>query len=244
MIEYKPIKIFFNLGKINIYSWGVLVAFAFLITYILCSYKAKKEKLDEKIITNLFLIGIIFGFIGSRILYAIENGFDNFYAIWEGGLSWYGGFLLAYLAIFIYIKKKNLSSRYLEIIALFLPLGHAIGRIGCFLNWDDYGKVTNLAWGIKVGNDDPRHPTQIYEIIANIIIFLFLFFLDKKKKNKFIIKSYLFFYPLARFFIDFFRESKTYFSLTLAQWISLIIIFILVFLEIIKFIKNKKNKTK
>ncbi|MEM4647793.1 MAG: prolipoprotein diacylglyceryl transferase [Candidatus Pacearchaeota archaeon] len=249
MIEHRPINILFSIGKLNIYSWGTIVALAFLIVYILCIRKIKKEKLEERIINDLFIIAIIFGFLGARFLYAIENGFDNFYAVWHGGLSIYGGLLLGFFSIFIYLKIKKISLRYIEIIALFLPIGLAIGRLGCFINWDDYGIPTNLPWAIKVGDDAPRHPSQIYEIIVNLGIFLILFFIDKKdrkkiKKNKEdelkLTKWFLFLYPITRLFLDFLRDSARYVGLTLAQWISIAILACLFLLILIKKFKNIK----
>jgi len=244
MIEYTPIRILFRLGNIKIYSWGFLVALSFLIAILLSYKKAKKEKLEPDNIFNIALLALIFGFLGARLLFTFENGFNNFFALWQGGLSWYGGFLLAFLAIFTYLKIKKLPLRYLEIVTLFLPLAHAIARVGCFLNWDDYGKPSNLPWAIKVANDLPRHPTQLYEVVSNLIIFGFLLFLDKKKKGKVIIPTYLISYSLVRFLIDFLRESQRYLALTLAQWISLAVILIVSMTLIVKFIKDKRENKK
>lgn len=250
MIKYTPLKILFNVGNFSVYSWGFMVAIAFLSTYILSIRKAKKENLNEDQITIMFIIAVITGFVGARILYSLENGFENFFYIWSGGLTWYGGFILAAISIFLYAKKNKISMRYLEIATLYLPLGHAIARIGCFLNWDDYGIATGLPWGIKVPNDVVRHPTQIYSSIINLIIFFILTRIDKKKgKNKSIKKTkkvelptlfviYLFLYSIARFLLGFLRESERYINLTLSQWLSLAVLaFSLIF-----FIMEKRNK--
>jgi len=244
MIQFTPIR-YIEIFNIKIYVWGLFVLISILITFFLVYKRVKKEKLDEKIIYDLFLISIIFGFLGARILYAIENGFEDFFYIQKGGLSWYG-FLLAYFMIFLYLKIKKVSFRYLEIIAIFLPLAQAIGRIGCFLNWDDYGVYTSLPWGIKV-DDFPRHPSQLYESFTCLLIFFVLLFIDKKKtKKNIIVKAYFLLYSFSRFILDFLRDSSRYFGLTLAQWISLIILiftsFVISFdLKRHSFKKIKKN---
>ncbi|MEM2932960.1 MAG: prolipoprotein diacylglyceryl transferase [Candidatus Pacearchaeota archaeon] len=251
MINYHPTPTL-NLGPITLHTWGIAVAISFLLAMILIHKKAKKEGLEknfsESKTIDLLLIAIISGFIGARLLYAIEYGFQDFFIIWRGGLSWYGGLLLGTIAIVSYIKIKNIPFRYLELIALFLPISFAIARIGCFLNWDNYGLPTNLPWGVKVGNDLPRHPNQIYESLSSILIFFILFYIDKKQQDKkikkvrkdklILVPLFLFSYSLIRFLLDFLRDSPRYFDLTLAQWISLAIMIALFINFIIKkFIK-------
>ncbi len=253
MINYSPVKVIFSIDGIKIYSWGSLVFLAFLLVAMLIHKKAKNERLNSEQaeilneIINFMLIIFVSGFIGARLFYAFENGFSDFLKIWQGGLSWYGGLLFSFLAIFIYTKAKKLPFRYIELIAIFLPLGFALARIGCFLNWDDYGKPTNLPWGIKVEGDVARHPSQIYEAIASVIIFSVLFIIDKKqakqmkqkvKRKLFMTELYFFLYAFIRFWLDFVRDAKTYFGLTFAQYISLAILIFLGFYEIKRFIKK------
>ena len=116
-------------------------------------------------------------------------------------------------------------------IAPYLALCHAIGRIGCLLVGDDYGKPTDLPWGIAFPNGLPPtlvpvHPTQIYESLAYFMIFLYLY------KNRFIkqysgiqISKYFIFVGISRFLIEFIRVNPKYaIGLSGAQLISLIMI--------------------
>lgn len=259
MFQYTPPKVLFSFGKLNVYSWGLMAAVAIIVVIFLSFRKAKKENLDGKEIFFIGLLMLSFGLIGSRLLYAFENGFSNFFAFYEGGLSWYGS-LLGLLAGLIYIKTKKLPMRYLEIVFIFIPLGLAIGRLGCFLNWDDYGKITNSIFAVKVGNDMPRHPSQLYESVASLVMFVIIFIIDKKRyKNKkkykkhtnekhqiyriFNIPFFLFFYSFTRFFLDFLRESNTYYGLTLAQYISLAIIFVLLIFFCFNIKKKRTRRT-
>jgi len=233
MIEFNPIH-HLTIFNIKIQVWGLLALISIMLAFFLVYKKVKKEGLDTGVVYDLLLISIIFGLLGARLFYAIENGFEDFFYLHKGGLSWYG-FLLAYLAILVYLKIKKLPFRYLEIIVIFLPLAHAIGRIGCFVNWDDYGIYTNLPWGIKVNDDLPRHPSQLYESLSNLLIFFILFFVDRNKKvkngltkknltkNLTLIHIYFLLYPFFRFFLDFLRDSARYFGLTFSQWISIAI---------------------
>lgn len=260
MITYTPPRILLSFKGINVYSWGVTGFLAFIVTGILVYSKVKKEKLNANEVFNLMLIVFFAGMIGARSLYAIENRLSilDFFAFIKGGLSWYGGLILGAFSLMAYLKLKKLPLRYIEIIALFLPIGLAIGRLGCFLNWDDYGLPTNLPWGIKVANDPPRHPSQIYEAVASLAIFSILFYIDKiyvdkiyvdkkqkkgKELNKLkLTKSFFLLYSIARFFLDFLRDSTRYAGLTLAQWISLGIILVLFILFAKEEGKNLKIK--
>jgi phosphatidylglycerol:prolipoprotein diacylglycerol transferase len=248
MIYYKPLQVLLQIGKIKIYSWGLFAALAFLATTLLCYVKAKKEGLKQNEVLNIAIILFVSGMLGSRLLYAMENGFSDFLKFWGGGLSWYGGLLLGFFSLLAYIKAKKLSSRYIELVALFLPLGLAIGRIGCFLNWDDYGTYTSLPWGIKVANDLPRHPSQLYEALACLAIFSVLFAVDKKKKKRkqpwLITKLFFVFYAIARFLLDFLRDSYRYAGFTLAQYISVALLLAIFLIHFTPKIYKKIYKSK
>jgi len=122
-------------------------------------------------------------------------------------------------------------------VAPYLALGHSIGRIGCFLVGDCYGKVCNLPWAMSFPNGIPPtldyvHPTQLYESLLGFLIFLYLIMIRKKyyseadpKKNGFVMYEYLFLAGFARFIIEFIRVNPTYsLGLSGAQFISIIMI--------------------
>lgn len=258
MIDYRPIRILFEIGDIKIYSWGFMFFLAFMISFLFFYKKARKVMSEEKIYNFvLFLfLGILFG---SRLTYVILNlkEFSNllsFFYFWDGGMVSYGGIIGGLIFSYIYTKRKKINFwKLADIASPYFALGLAIGRIGCFLNWDDYGIVSSLPWAIKVANDIPRHPTQIYLSALNLIIFIILIKLDSLKnpnKNLGLFKRegtifllFLILYSLVRFFIDFIRSHPTsqyIFYLSVHQ-----IFFVVLFFVSLFFFYNKiKEKVK
>lgn len=222
MISYDPIPVLFSIGNLKIRSWGVMLALAFIVALVFMLKGAKKKKIPEKHIWNVWLLCLIGGIAGARILYVLLNINDyiakpfEILQIWQGGLASYGGIALAILFVFMYVKKNKLSfADVTDIIAPYLALGFAIARIGCFLNWDDFGIASSLPWAIQVAGDVARHPTQLYLSILDFILFLGLIKINRLKENKTrftkvpTLAVFLFFYAIIRLAIEPLRVYDT-----------------------------------
>jgi len=233
-----------KLGPLTIYSYGLFVAIAFLAGIFLAVKGAKKRNISTEQIYDLIFYIIIASISGARIAYVIEywHNFDSFidiFKIWEGGLSFIGGLIGALIAVFAYVKLKKLNFwKTADIFAPALALGHAIGRIGCYLTGLHIGKLTTVPWAVMV-NNELRHQTALYDIIAESANFLILWKLRTKKAfDGFLFLLYLMMYSTERFVIDFFRADPLYYGLTATQW-SLIFVFLIAgFL----FIRYKKTE--
>jgi phosphatidylglycerol:prolipoprotein diacylglycerol transferase len=234
MIIYAPHKILFEIGFLKFPSYGFMLAIALLSGFAFAYFRQKDEKKRDHVLASfvLAILGTIFGSRGLFVLLNIGYFITNpgeIIAAWDGGLVFYGGFLLSLLLMFIYFKINKLNT--LEYLEMFLPsvaLGLAITRIGCFLNWCCYGIQSSLPWAIKVGSDVARHPTQIYSSIFDFALFLFLWRFGKKKHTQGLIAALFFIlYGIFRFLIDFIRyyDNVYYFGfLTAFQIISLVFI--------------------
>lgn len=208
-----------KIGPFTIYSYGLMLALAFLFSVSLAKAEAKRQKLNSQIIFNFCLISFIFGIIGGRIFYIVEN--IAYYLrdpleiimLQHGGLSWFGGLFAGALSGVLYLKNKEESIyKILDLIAPFLALAQAIGRIGCLLNGCCFGRTVV--------------PIQIYSSLFLLLIFMALRFLQAhshKKGEVFFV--YLMLYCLKRFFIEFWRMDNPviFFRLTLFQLISIVI---------------------
>ena len=160
----------------------------------------------------------------------ISLGIQNFGA----GLVFLGGFIGGVLAITLYTRKNNLNWLVVvDWLAPLLALGHGIGRIGCFLVGDDYGKATDLPWAIAFPNGIPPtqvavHPTQLYEMTCYFLIFIYLRYLVSTRKDRFsgqIFFEFLFLHGLSRFLVEFVRINPKYLlGLSGAQIISAIMV--------------------
>ncbi|MCR4663389.1 MAG: prolipoprotein diacylglyceryl transferase [Endomicrobiaceae bacterium] len=218
----------FSIGKITIYTYGVLVALGFFIgmQYIV---KYSKDIITKQQVYDLLFYIILIGIIGARLFYVIldlpyykSNPLEIF-QVWKGGLVYYGGFISVLLFAFLYCKYKKINIvKLMDVFAPALALGHTFGRIGCFFSGCCYGKNTDCFLAIS-----QKHPTQLYEAFGNLIIFFILHnSLKKSHKDGYIFVLYMLLYSILRFFVEFFRgddRGMFLFGLSPAQNISIII---------------------
>ena len=181
--------IFLSLGDFHIYWYGIMYLIAFLMALLLGNLYIKNEviKIDRHQFSDLLFYCFLGVFIGGRLGYSLfynlsstlDNPLTIFY-LWNGGMSFHGGFFGVLVSI-IYFSKKNKVSFFLisDFIVKLAPIGLFTGRIGNFINGELWGKPTDLAWGVVFPKIDglPRHPSQIYEaFFEGVVLFLILNF--------------------------------------------------------------------
>ncbi len=148
----------FKIGPFTVYSYGLMLGIAFIVSSYILTKEFERRKLNPALATEITLLAIVFGIVGSKALDLIENwsSFINnpLIAFSPGGLTFYGGLILATIAIAIYLRKKKISFLFIgDAIAPSLILAYGIGRIGCQLAGDgDYGIPTSLPWGTNFAN--------------------------------------------------------------------------------------------
>lgn len=240
-----------QIGPFAVYSYGLLLVLAFFTATFLAQRKALTLGVNPQIIFDITFAALVAGIIGGRLFYVLTH--LNYYIneplsilkLWEGGLSWFGGLLSGFIVASIYIKRNKLKVvKILDLLAPFLALAHSIGRIGCLLNGCCYGIESR--WGIYF----PVHnkilvPTQLYSSLALLAIFIILRVIqDRPHKNGEIILSYLIFYSVWRFIIEFWRaeESAVLWGLTRFQLISLVVLIISLFIAIKKTKNNAQTQ--
>jgi phosphatidylglycerol:prolipoprotein diacylglycerol transferase len=209
--------ILFKIGPVTVYSYGTLLAVALFAGLYLGRYELKRRKMNPDIAYDLILAIAIGGIVGARLFYII--GHWQYYGshlseviqVQKGGLVFYGGLLVGGAAVFWVIQRQHLDMwKVADALAAPIALGTAIGRIGCLLQGCCYGLPTKLPWGINFF-DIPRHPTQLYELLFDLAIFLGLFFYLEKgeilREKGSLFLSYLMIYSFGRFFLEFLRAS-------------------------------------
>ena len=238
--NFNPIAIDFWFIKISWYALsyvgGILLSWYLILKII----KIKEINISNKIISDLIsncMIGIILGGrLGYVIFYNPEYYFENLIEvlkIWNGGMSFHGGFIGVILAI---IYSSNTSKIpiiiFSDLISIVSPIGIFFGRIANFVNGELFGRITKHNFGIIFPNGGklPRHPSQLYEaFFEGLILFLIMIFLMTKskffEKKGFLTASFIFFYGFFRFFIEYFREPDghiglIYFDFTMGQILS------------------------
>ncbi|MCM8784339.1 MAG: prolipoprotein diacylglyceryl transferase [Candidatus Omnitrophica bacterium] len=226
--------IIFHIGPLSIYSYGLMLALAFIISTSLAKKKAREEGFSPDLIISLSGYLLLGGLIGARIAYVLLNleEYKNYplqvFMLQRGGLCYYGALLGGLVGGIIFLKKYKISfSRISDFISPYISLGQAVGRIGCFLRGCCYGKETSFFIRIRFPEElIYRHPTELYAALLNFLIFLVLS--KRYKKRKFrgeIFLLYLMLYSAKRFFLDFLRGDlpPLYFGLTIFQSISIFV---------------------
>ncbi len=212
-------------GPFTVTTWGFFVALGFLAGLFFIAKEAKRRGLDIDEVYTFALISIVAGLLGARIGWIITEGwginFREALRFWGGGLIWHGGIIGALLGTYAYAVFKKINFlKYADVFAIGIPLGHAIGRIGCFFGDYHLGRVTEVPWAILV-NGEPRHPVTLYELIFLVPLFLILWKIRKKEKfDGWMLGIYILSYAAIRFLLDFFRTDPTYLGLTVAQYVS------------------------
>ena len=209
-----------NIGKIHIYSYGLMIAIGIVVGLFLARRQAAREGIDPNKIIDIAFYLLVAALIGSRLLFVLTNVkeyVDNpldIFKIWEGGLVFYGGLIPAVAIGIWYIKRLGLPLwQVFDIFAPSVAIGHAFGRIGCFLAGCCHGTPSSLPWAVTF--TDPRslapqgiplHPTQLYSSLSLFAIFAFLVWLRKRKTFPGeLLWSYTLVYSIFRFFMEFLR---------------------------------------
>jgi len=254
-------------SNIHINSYFVFVSLGIVIGCLFLVFYRKDMRKYRNDLFYCFLYAFIGIIIGSKLLYIILvlKYLIADPSLWlhvlEGGLVFYGGVIGGMIGALIYIRTYNMPMLdFLDSAAMGIPIGHAIGRLGCLVGGCCYGKATDCALGIIYPESNLAapslikvHPVQLYESIANLAIFLILLLVFSKHKRKGLISGvYFILYGIARFVLEFFRADfrGNIGILSTSQFISVFIIIIGIILVYGKYndklesIFSKKNKEK
>ncbi|MDX9787329.1 MAG: prolipoprotein diacylglyceryl transferase [Desulfobacterales bacterium] len=209
-----------KIGPVSIYTYGLFVALGFLVGILVAQKEAVRLGQAPARVGDLCFYILIAAIIGSRLFYMavnpgefMENPLEIF-KIWNGGLVFYGGFIAAVVTMVVYLRRKRLPLwQTTDILAPGLAAGHVLGRIGCFFAGCCYGKACALPWAVTftdpmslAPHGIPIHPTQLYEVINNLILFSFLWWFRKRKTfDGQVFWVYLLLYGVTRTLLEIFR---------------------------------------
>ncbi len=238
-INWNPVP---HLGVIPVNWYGITMMLGFFVGGYLSWHWAPKFDVPRAKVEGLVLWILVGTVVGARIYFLVQNDFGAYlselwrmFAVWEGGLAFFGGLFGGIAAAFLYTLREGLSfPRVADLFAPAIPIGAAIGRISCGLAGMDYGTPTRLPWGVIYTNPHsyaptdgvPRHPDQYYELLGDLIIAAVLIKLRGKLPDGGLFLLYLTLFSALRFFIFFFRGSVDPVALGLknAQWTAVAIL--------------------
>ncbi|MEG2099919.1 MAG: prolipoprotein diacylglyceryl transferase [Flavobacterium sp.] len=248
--------------------YGALFACGLLLGYYIVRNIYKKENLSVENLDSLLVYVIVGTILGARlghvffyepeyfmqhpveILLPIKETAGVYKFVGYQGLASHGGSIGVLIALVLYCRKYHVKFLWLlDKMAVGVPVTGAFIRFGNFMNSEIYGKATNGNWGVVFQRDDmiPRHPTQLYEAFAYLVIFGILFKMYKSERirnaNGLIFGTFLTLLFLARFIIEFFKENQESFEnnmlLNMGQLLSIPFIIIGIILIVLK--SRQKN---
>lgn len=245
--------ILLQVGGLKLYTYGFFVALGFIIAIWFTKRNARFYGVPDQMVSDLFLTVLISAIAGARLLYVLINidayrdNFLDIFKIWNGGLVFFGGFIGGVLGAIIFLRIKKMEIwKTADVLSPGLALGHSVGRFGCLFAGCCYGKSSSLPIALTFTNPDslaplniPLHPTQLYMIASNFVLFLILLAIQRRKRfNGMVFLSYIMLYSLFRSIIEFFRgdfRGNFFFDfLSLSQGIGFLVSSIALIFMIIK----------
>jgi phosphatidylglycerol:prolipoprotein diacylglycerol transferase len=242
----------FSIGPLSVRWYGLMYLVGFGMAYLLGRYRIKRGmsgRVTVEILDDVLFFGVLGVILGGRLGYILfyKPGYYfqhplEIFAVWQGGMSFHGGFLGVLIAVWYLSRKHKL--RWLEMtdfVAPLVPLALAAGRLGNFINGELYGRVTDVPWGMVFSSPGagpmPRHPSQLYEFgLEGLTLFAILWvFTTRARPVGAASGVFLIGYGVLRFVAEFFREPDDFLGflalgLTMGQWLSAPMIVIGVFL--------------
>lgn len=239
MIPYEMHKIIYLVGdRLAIFTWGFMVAVAWLFVGYLMYKQAKNTRDINVNYAMQFLLAAFIGvYAGARLLHNFgpwDHGtlYERFIDMFSptGGWVGYGAIIGVIVLPFIYSRIRKINYfRYIDAVVVSGAMGIFIVKLGCFIAGCCYGSPTNVAWAV-IREGMAIHPTQLYDSLVNLAIFVILLGLMKKRENEnkfhgYLLLSFLLLYSVGRFFTEFFRgdygPDNYFFGLTASQLIAI-----------------------
>ena len=220
-----------ELGSIAIPMFPIILIAAFYSCLLVIILSPKYDIMFYRSVVKAIPISLLFAVFGGKIIYSLTIAGQDVTSIFDyfSGFVFLGGFLGAMVGIYIYCLKNHYDYfDFTDVFASVLPLGQAIGRIGCFCNGCCYGKqwdgIGSVSYPIN-GHIQRIVPTWFIESIGCLLLFLVLFLMKKKKHKGFYTSIYIIVYSVFRFILEFFRGDEIrgkVFFLSTSQVLSVI----------------------
>ncbi len=239
--QFDPVAL--QIGPLAVHWYGLMYLLAFTQVILLGRWRINHQAWtgwSHKMLDDALFYGVLGVIVGGRLGYVLfykpgdylANPLDIF-KVWEGGMSFHGGFLGVIIAMVIFARRHQL--RWLAVtdfIAPLVPLGLAAGRIGNFINGELWGRATTLPWGMifpqAMDGGIPRHPSQLYQAAGEgVLLFFILWWFARKPRPLGAVSAvFLIGYGSFRFLAEFTREPDSFLGLlslglTMGQWLSL-----------------------
>jgi phosphatidylglycerol:prolipoprotein diacylglycerol transferase len=236
MLTYPDINpVAFAIGPLTVHWYGIMYIVAFGGAWALASYRGKQTEppWSSEQVSDLVFYGALGAVLGGRFGSVIFYNFDRFLAdplwllrVWEGGMSFHGGFLGVLLAMYLYSRsiKRDFWST-MDFIAPMVPFGLGAGRIGNFIGGELWGRPTDMPWGMVFPHVDnlARHPSQLYQaLLEGLLLFTIVWLFSAKPRPRLAVSGmFALCYGSFRFFVEFFRQPDEQLGFIAFNWLTM-----------------------
>jgi phosphatidylglycerol---prolipoprotein diacylglyceryl transferase len=237
--QFDPVA--FQLGPLAVRWYGLMYLLGFALFVVLGKYRARQNLLTgwhPRDVDDMLFYGIFGVILGGRLGYVLFYKLTYYFAqplevlaLWQGGMSFHGGFLGVLIALALFARNRH--KRWLDVtdfVAPLIPLGLAAGRLGNFINGELWGRPTDLPWAMIFPQVDaqPRHPSQLYELgLEGLALFALVWLYARRRRPLGAVSGlFLIGYGSFRFIAEYAREPDSFLGLlalgfTMGQWLSL-----------------------
>lgn len=251
-LEFEINRVAFSIFGMPIYAYGLIIALGLVLAFVYAVHETKKVGISQDDLLNMLIIAVPVSVICARLYYVIfsweyyKDNLSEIFNIRGGGIAIYGAVIGAVAVVLIYCKIKKLSfGKVVDVLAVGLLIGQAVGRWGNFVNGEAFGESTTLPWAMTVIRDgrvvaDMAHPTFVYESLWNTIGILVLVFCKSKKTFEGeVFCEYMIWYGIGRMFIEGLRTDSLFIGpIRISQLLSLCLVIIGIIIIVGK--KHKK----
>ncbi|HEY7884387.1 MAG TPA: prolipoprotein diacylglyceryl transferase [Cellvibrionaceae bacterium] len=225
----------FSIGPLDVHWYGMMYLLAFASAWFVAMYRARQPAcvVNREQVENLITYGAFGVIIGGRVGYVVFYNFDAWmrdplwlFRVWEGGMSFHGGFIGVALAMLFYAHRIRIPYLALtDFVAPIVPLGLGFGRLGNFISQELWGRASDVPWAMVFPKDPEgvaRHPSQLYQFaLEGVLLFTLVFWFSKKPRPVGAVTGvFIIGYSIFRLLVEFVREPDQHINFDLLGWVT------------------------